>query len=577
MRALLLAFAAFAAPQNDDTLGPLVDILNTTDDPSFQLDILKGIRDGLKGRTGLKMPKGWSEVAGKLAKSANGEVRDLAQAISTSFGDLKSLDAVRGVLADAKQPSEGRLKALEVLLNARDPALPPVLLALLQEKALRGPAMRALASYDDPKTPAALLALYGSLDVEEKRDAMNTLVARGSTAKALVEAVKAQQVPRKDLTAAIIRSLRDHKDPAIDSWIEKEWGMTRTTPESRAKEIAEMKAMVLAGPKGDPARGRAFYAKVCGQCHTLFDAGGKVGPELTGANRTDVDYLLGNIMDPSALVGKDYQATVIRTRAERLITGLLKEETADTVTIATENDVLVLDKKDIDARKLSEISMMPEGLLGNLSKPEVRDLIAYLQSPVQVAAAPVSLEETIFNGKDLTGWEGDKEVWSVENGEIVGKGPQKKNQFLYYTAKEVADFRLTLEVKLTPHGGNSGIQFRSEKLADGHAKGYQADLGAGWWGKLYHEHGRALLWDKPGDQHVKKEDWNGYEVLAVGKKIQTAVNGKLCVDFVDEKADPAKDMKGWIAFQVHSGGAMEVRFRGVKLEHNPEFKLKTVK
>jgi hypothetical protein len=141
----------------------------------------------------------------------------------------------------------------------------------------------------------------------------------------------------------------------------------------------------------------------------------------------------------------------------------------------------------------------------------------------------------------------------------------------------VADFRLTLEVKLTPNGANSGIQFRSQKLPDGHAKGYQADIGQGWWGKLYHEHGRALLWDKGGDDAVKKEDWNTYEILAVGNKIRTAVNGKLCVDFEDAKADPKTDFKGFIALQVHSGGALEVRFRNLTLETNPKFELKTVK
>jgi putative heme-binding domain-containing protein len=315
------------------------------------------------------------------------------------------------------------------------------------------------------------------------------------------------------------------------------------------------------------------------QCHTLFEPGGKVGPELTGANRSDLDYVLQNILDPSAVVGKDYQATVIRLKNDRVISGIIRMETKDVVTLLTENDTLTIAVADIDARKTAEISMMPEGLLANLNDEQTRDLVAYLQSPTQVALPAGFAQEAetkIFNGKDLTDWEGDATVWSVENGEIVGKGPQKKNQFLYHKTP-FADFRLILEVKLVPDGQNSGIQFRTEKQADGAAKGYQADVGKGWWGKLYHEHGRALLWDKPGDQHVNKDDWNTYEVLAVGNKIKTAINGNLCVDFEDAKADPVKDMKGLIAFQVHSGGAMEVRFRNVRVEQNPKFELKTLK
>jgi hypothetical protein len=128
-------------------------------------------------------------------------------------------------------------------------------------------------------------------------------------------------------------------------------------------------------------------------------------------------------------------------------------------------------------------------------------------------------------------------------------------------------------VKLTPNKENSGIQFRSEALANGEVKGYQADVGAGWWGKLYEEEGRALLWDKPGEQHVNRDGWNTYEILTVGEKIQTAINGKLCVDL----NDPKGARQGIFAFQLHSGGPMEVRYKNLEVEVNPKGGLKTVK
>lgn len=184
--------------------------------------------------------------------------------------------------------------------------------------------------------------------------------------------------------------------------------------------------------------------------------------------------------------------------------------------------------------------------------------------------------DEMFNGKDLTGWEGNPEVWKVENGEIVGKGALKSNDFLW-SKIPVADFRLVVEVKLVEDRRNSGIQFRSRKEKDGHAKGYQADIGAGCWGMLYHENGRGMLWSKPGDAHVKKGDWNVYEVVAVGKKVLTALNGNRCVDFEDPKADPDLDVKGLIALQVHSGEMTEVRFRSFRLEHDPKPELATEK
>src|SRR4029079_15946078 len=123
-----------------------------------------------------------------------------------------------------------------------------------------------------------------------------------------------------------IRQLGDLSDPEINAWIEKEGGAVRPTPEARLKEIATWRSSCALNARGDRRKGRAVFAKTCMQCHTLFDAGGKVGPELTGANRQDMDYLLSNILDPSAVVGKDYQATTIRTKSERVVSGLIKSE-----------------------------------------------------------------------------------------------------------------------------------------------------------------------------------------------------------------------------------------------------------
>jgi len=124
------------------------------------------------------------------------------------------------------------------------------------------------------------------------------------------------------------------------------------------------------------------------------------------------------------------------------------------------------------------------------------------------------------------------------------------------------DFRLKVKVKLVPNAGNSGIQFRSEALSDGEIKGPQADVGAGWWGKLYEENGRGLIWDKSGEPFVKADDWNEYEVVASGSKIRTYINGHLCVDL----DDPRGPRRGIFAFQLHSGDPMEVRFKDLRLE-----------
>ena len=181
-----------------------------------------------------------------------------------------------------------------------------------------------------------------------------------------------------------------------------------------------------------------------------------------------------------------------------------------------------------------------------------------------LAAEPPEGFVTLFDGKTLAGWEGNEKMFRVEDGAIVGGTLKEKiprNEFLC-TTKEYENFELRLKVKALGEGVNAGIQFRTKRTANHHeVSGYQADVGAGWWGKLYEEHGRALLWDKPGDQHVKPGQWNDYRIVADGSRIRTYVNGNLCVDL----DDPQGTRRGIIAFQIHSGGPLEVRFRKLEL------------
>ncbi len=97
--------------------------------------------------------------------------------------------------------------------------------------------------------------------------------------------------------------------------------------------------------------GRAVFAKTCAQCHNLFGTGGNVGPELTGSNRADLDYLLGNVYDPSALIGKDYQATVLALKDGRVLTGIVRAEDKDAITLVTANETLIIPRAEVEERR----------------------------------------------------------------------------------------------------------------------------------------------------------------------------------------------------------------------------------
>jgi putative membrane-bound dehydrogenase-like protein len=572
-----------AALGGDKPVALITEMLGKTSDDARRLEILRGLAAAFAGQRDLGTPKGWEEVANSLNASKDAEVRSLSQTLSVMFGSRAATEKMRKTLADAGAAQVDRVAALDALVRAKDAKAVPVLQGLLDDEALRGPAIRGLAMFDDAKTPAAILKVYKNLPLIERRDALNTLASRPAYANALFAAVDSKQIPTGDITADLVRQLRNLGDKAIDERVAKAFQTTHQTPEEKLKLIAAVKAMLTSGPKGDPEKGRGVFAKTCAQCHTLFDAGGNVGPNITGANRADLDYLLLNILDPNAVIPAEYRTSVIQAADGRVLSGIIKKQDANALTLMTANETVVLTRKDVRKMRSQDVSMMPEGLIDQLAEGDKRDLIAYLQSPRQVPLAvppivPATKEnaKTFFNGKDLTGWWGKEGLWSVENGELVGKTEKGigNNEFLKSTM-QVKDFRLTFKVKLVPNKANSGLQFRSVTLKNSpEMLGYQADIGEGWWGKLYHESGRALLWDKglPEDK-LHKDDWNAYEIVAVGHKIMTAVNGVKCVDLDDEKGE----LEGILAVQVHAGGPTEVRFKDFELEVDPMPELKTVK
>lgn len=371
-------------PPSQDALAGLVQLLATSEDPQFHLDILKGVNDGLKGRRGVKMPAGWEPVARKLINSSNPQVRELAQSLSLMFGSESALASLRATLLDANAGEAARSNALASLLQVKDPQLPSALQQLLSDATLRSGALRGLAAYDDAKTPTAILGAYGALSASEKRDALTTLSSRAPYAKALLAAVAENRVPSKDLTADVVRQLRSLKNKEIDEQVVKVWGLTRESAADKLKVIKDYKQLIATRGYGNAQSGRAVFNRLCQQCHTLYGEGGKVAPDLTGSSRSDLDYSLQNIIDPNALIPNDYRTWNLETKDDRSITGIVTKQDDNSVTVVTANETLVIPRKEVQSLKQTELSMMPEGLLQGLSDNDVRDLLAYLKTTAQV-------------------------------------------------------------------------------------------------------------------------------------------------------------------------------------------------
>ncbi|MCH7688129.1 MAG: c-type cytochrome, partial [Planctomycetes bacterium] len=375
------------AASGNETLKVVVASLSQTKTAKSQLLILDEMLKAFEGRVNIPMPASWNAAYETLSGSNNESVRQRADQVAVILGDRRIFPRMRKLLVDDKTSLDKRKQALDILVRGRDKQAVKAYQAVLREPALRGAAIRALAAFDDSQTPKTVLTQYNRLTESEKRDAINTLVSRPSYALALLEAMQKEKVSRTDLHAYNIRQLLRFNNRELNKRIKDVWGDVRETSKDKQAQIAHYKGMLT--PRllrnADRGNGRRIFSKTCAACHTLFGEGGKVGPDITGSNRANLDYILDNIVDPSAVLGKDYRMTVIATVDGRIISGLLQKETDSALTVRTINDTVIVAKNDIEDRKLSNQSVMPERLLDTFKPGEVRDLIAYLRSPTQVA------------------------------------------------------------------------------------------------------------------------------------------------------------------------------------------------
>ena len=175
----------------------------------------------------------------------------------------------------------------------------------------------------------------------------------------------------------------------------------------------------------------------------------------------------------------------------------------------------------------------------------------------------------LFDGKTLAGWQGKQKLWSVVDGTLVGSTMPdgiRSNTFLV-SERQYKNFTLKLDFKFT--GGNSGIQFRSLRVEDPKnyvIQGYQADLGAGYHGSLHDEKRRGMLKKSRLDwvqRFLKENDWNTYEIHAIGNRITLKINGLITAKYTEE--DDAISNEGYIALQLHSGKGMEIAFRDIRI------------
>ncbi|MEM6802360.1 MAG: PVC-type heme-binding CxxCH protein [Bacteroidota bacterium] len=358
-----------------DELNRVITALETQ--PENSLALLSGLQKALEGRSDVKAPEKWEGIYNKLKDKP--DLAAIAQDISRLFGSAEAAKAYLAVLINKKAKVEERKKAIQGLAAQSWPELEGELLSLMDEKAMRIEAIRAIAQYDNYEVGLKLLEAYPAFSKEEKSEAVQTLATRKMYANMLTESIKKEYVPRKDIPAYVARQLRR----VMGNGFVEIWGPIDAVATNTESEIARYTAY-LTEPvlsAASASDGKQLFTSNCGACHILEGEGGKIGPDLTGANRGSIDYLLYNILDPNGDIQDDYKMEIITSRDGRTYLGNIASENERQVVMRiVGQEELIINKANIQSRESSDVSMMPQGLLQNLSDEEVADLIKYIMT-----------------------------------------------------------------------------------------------------------------------------------------------------------------------------------------------------
>jgi putative heme-binding domain-containing protein len=317
-----------------------------------------------------------------LAKSNDSKVRQLTQQLSQVFGDQSAILAALATVRNPSAKDEDRRSALQSLVTLRAPEVKDTLESLLDDKALQVDAIRAYGAIADSRAPKLILDRYIKLNFQGKRAAVETLSSRKEYANELLRALKSKTVPLEDVPIYIARSLSQ----LLGEHFTAAFGDVQKLTQDKAELIDKYRGLLTDKhmAKADAHKGRATFEMVCAACHQIYGRGGQIGPDLTGSNRGDIDYILLNMIDPSADVPDAYKQLTINTKDGQVLVGTLAAEDGQRLVLNTVGQKLTVLKSDIDTRSMSPLSMMPEGLLPALLDSQVRDLVKYLQTTQQV-------------------------------------------------------------------------------------------------------------------------------------------------------------------------------------------------
>lgn len=371
--------------------------MNDSKNPASQAagpEILLGMSEALTGWNRAAKPSNWSSDWKSYTSNANSsDQENLQQAViklNVIFGDGQAMDKLSSIATDAAADPQSRRRAIAAIASGKVAGFDRTLLNLLSDRVVQSETLRGLSFYDNAETPARSLAQLNSYSPESRQELIRLLVSRPAFANALLDAVSDGRISANEISAYHARQIQNFGDETLLARLQSLWGDVRPTAEDKQTMIESLRNKLTPQrlASADQSHGRMIFKQVCSNCHVLYGDGKKIGPDLTGSNRNQIDYLLENIVDPSASIAADFRTTIFVLDDGRVLSGVIQLQSDKTVSIQTAEGVSTIDRESIVETKPTATSLMPEALLQNLQPHDIENLFAYLMSTAQVPLHP---------------------------------------------------------------------------------------------------------------------------------------------------------------------------------------------
>ena len=343
---------------------------------------LKGLIDGQRGRASNPGAEAVTVIS-RLTASANAEVAQAARQLGTLWGDAAALKASLARITDPSASEAERLAGIKAARTVRGEDVRKTLVSVINSKeseTVRIEAIRALADVGADDSGKELLSGWAAMSPAVRRAAAELCTTRNAWRWSLFNAVERGDVKRGDLTPSVIRTLATSRDDDQRMKAQNLFGRVNASSSEKLKLIAEKRRVVTTGPVDLPA-GHEVAKKTCFVCHKLYGEGAEIGPDLTGVGRSSLDALLHNVIHPNEIIGQGYENVEVETKDDRQLSGRMVENNDRVVRLVMAGPTeVVIGKADVKSLRITENSVMPEGL-EQMPDADFRNLIWYILAP----------------------------------------------------------------------------------------------------------------------------------------------------------------------------------------------------